>query len=757
MKPTLLFVNILLSFVLFSQQGSGGLPASFSFDFYPQYPIFTFQEPDLNLLRSQDSLTDGKGIAPWRFGFVNPCDLNVNNSGKWHDLPNGGKLWLLQVECENALTVNLTFQNSIIPEGNELFIYNANRDFILGKFTEKHLYMQALGSELIPGSEAIIEYYVAPENINHLGHIEISSVTHGYRTSDEYNRAFGSSGSCNMNVNCPDGAPFENQRNSVVMLVAGSNGFCTGSLINNTANDGKPYVLTARHCGTNPTTWTFRFNWQAANCNNPSSSPGFQSLSGAVLRAASTSNTFDMCLVEITGGLENETIPESYNPFFAGWDNSGVVPNSTFCIHHPSGDIKKIAFDDNAAATQQAMGSTVPESTWRVSWDRGTTTEPGSSGSALFDSNGRIIGQLWGGGASCTNLEAPDYYGRVSMSWNPPGSSSSQQLKHWLDPLGTDVLFINGYPNIVPPNLDARIQADLSFLILNCSNELKPVISIFNEGKDTITDLVIHFGYEPLEQQSFNWQGSLAFGKAVTIELPSTILEDGQYTFYANIASVNGETDDNFSNNEINSGFVVTAQGFEVDLLMQLDCWGGEITWRLLNQEGQQIFSGGPYTEQSNQLISDRWCLAESCFILEINDSFGDGFGGGFGCQTTGYLQVLEGENLLTEIPESQANFGNQRRLSFCLGNATNSLDHLGIGTANTHIFPNPTEGSLNLIFDVDGSKKITILSTQGAIVSQFDVHDTEASLNLSSLTFGVYFVEIRFGERIEIHKIIKQ
>ena len=47
--------------------------------------------------------------------------------------------------------------------------------------------------------------------------------------------------------------------------------------------------------------------------------------------------------------------------------------------------------------------------------DRNTTTEPGSSGS-LFDENHRIIGQLWGGGASCSNLNSPDYYGRVSNS-----------------------------------------------------------------------------------------------------------------------------------------------------------------------------------------------------------------------------------------------------------------------------------------------------------------------------------------------------
>src|SRR5690606_5514370 len=116
----------------------------------------------------------------------------------------------------------------------------------------------------------------------------------------------------------------------------------------------------------------------------------------------------DMCLVEITGGLVGGTVPASFNPYFSGWDNTGTIPTSTVCIHHPNGDIKKISFDDNPALISQGMGSSESNATWTVQWDRNTTTEPGSSGSPLFDQNHRIIGQLWGGGASCSALNSPD-------------------------------------------------------------------------------------------------------------------------------------------------------------------------------------------------------------------------------------------------------------------------------------------------------------------------------------------------------------
>jgi hypothetical protein len=158
--------------------------------------------------------------------------------------------------------VNLSLNDVKLPEGNELYVYNPDKDFILGKFTANHLYEGELGTELVPGQTAIVEYYIPAANRDLANGLTIYRVTHGYRTAAEYHeKAFGSSGSCNMNVNCADGAPWVDQRNSAVMLVSGGSGFCSGALINNTQNDGKPYVLTANHCYSSPTSWVFRFIW----------------------------------------------------------------------------------------------------------------------------------------------------------------------------------------------------------------------------------------------------------------------------------------------------------------------------------------------------------------------------------------------------------------------------------------------------------------------------------------------------------------
>ena len=93
------------------------------------------------------------------------------------ETPNGSKIWRVVLSCEEALTVNLTFTESFIPEGNELYVYNPEKDFILGSFNENHIYKCELGTELVPGNTVVVEYFIPSGN--DLGAINVSTVTHG--------------------------------------------------------------------------------------------------------------------------------------------------------------------------------------------------------------------------------------------------------------------------------------------------------------------------------------------------------------------------------------------------------------------------------------------------------------------------------------------------------------------------------------------------------------------------------------------------
>ena len=148
-------------------------------------------------------------------------------------------------------------------------------------------------------------------------------------------------------------------------------------------------------------------------------------------------------LLEITGNIN-----PSYDVYLAGWDCGTATPsNPTSCgaIHHPGGDNKKFSVPQtlrNGAIVYSNMSKY-----WVTTWAYATgTTEQGSSGSALFNKDKLIVGQLYAGSSSCVATseqghEGPsgeDFYGKLSNSWtNNNNSSNAKKLKPWLDPNNT--------------------------------------------------------------------------------------------------------------------------------------------------------------------------------------------------------------------------------------------------------------------------------------------------------------------------------
>jgi len=380
-------------------------------------------EVDAAALMAEDEARIAQGVkGPYRFGFNHATDISTANSGTWNILPNGDAVWRVAIECPSAFSINFEFNDYLVPEGGQVFVYNSEGE-TLGAFTaESNPGHTILGVTQLPGDRITIEY-VEPFAVRGEGFLRIGQVTHAYRDLFRSTKGFGTSGSCNNNVICPEGDPWRPQIRSVAMITVGGSGICTGQLINNCANNGTPYFLTANHCLGGNNSWVFRFNWNSPTCTPTQNAPTNQTVSGSTLRANNAAT--DVALLQL-----NSTPPASYNVFYSGWDKSGTAPTSSTCIHHPDGDIKKISFDTNPA-TQANFGGAA---CWRIAtWEDGTT-EPGSSGSGLWNQNGLLIGQLYGGQANCSN-NVNDYYGRFNNSY--------QYLQTWLGDCGNT---LQGYP-----------------------------------------------------------------------------------------------------------------------------------------------------------------------------------------------------------------------------------------------------------------------------------------------------------------------
>lgn len=115
-------------------------------------------------------------------------------------------------------------------------------------------------------------------------------------------------------------------------------------------------------------------------------------------------------------------------------------------IHHPSGDSKKISFFYNGSLPKTCWSECEPDGYdhWKIPrWDEGTT-EPGSSGSPLFDADKRIVGQLHGGAASCYMKDGYDAYGGLFASFQTP-PKIKDRLATYLDPESTGTKVMDGY------------------------------------------------------------------------------------------------------------------------------------------------------------------------------------------------------------------------------------------------------------------------------------------------------------------------
>jgi len=542
-----------------AQINIGGKPLSFSTEnIKKNIPLIFLKKQDNNKLIAEAEANDSKDL-PWQFGKNIDVNIDFKKQAVIDTLPNG-KLYRLSIKSEDAITLNLRFSRYIVPKKASLYIYNFEKSEIIGGFTDTNMQKNnVFATGLVRGDYIVLEYY-EPYNIEFEGELIIDRITHGFRGVSDFSKGFGNSGDCNMNVACPDADNWQNEVRSVCILVTGSSGFCTGTLINNTQEDGTPYILTADHCYHDPANLIFMFNWESETCDNPTLSPSHQDLSGAALIARNSAS--DFCLFEM-----NDEPPYDYEVYYAGWESDDNPATNSVCIHHPKGDIKKISFDDEPSVSDFYLANQgVQDSHWKVIWNRETTTEPGSSGSPLFNENHRIIGQLHGGYASCSYLDEPDWFGKFSYSWDYE-SEPEKRLKDWLDPINTGVSGFDGFdPNIPVADNDVQIlriiaPEDYYFGV----NNFSPSFKIRNRGNLPLTSFKISYILNDETPVSKQWTGNLNTGEIIDINFDEINLVSGKYNFQVYTEKPNGTEDEYKQNDTIRKEFFIYETIFEDD------------------------------------------------------------------------------------------------------------------------------------------------------------------------------------------------
>ena len=678
-------------------------------------------ELDLDRLRAEDAVTDLHKDIPWRYGVEHAVQWDAENQGAW-TIEQGHMVWRMAIDGVSSTCLAVRFSSFNVPKGGALYLYSPDGSQIIGALDHRNMKpWGGLSTDLIMGDELVIEYRQSL-TLNAAPTLVIDQVIQGYRPLSSWlsDRGPGDSGSCNINVNCPEGATWQTEKRSVALILAGG-GICTGALINNTANDGTPYFLTANHCLGNPQNWVYRFNFESANCNGING-PTNQSVSGGTLLVSSGQS--DFALLELS-----QTPPESFDVQYAGWDASGTTPINTVGIHHPSGDVKKICFDDDSPSQQNQGGAAV----WYINnWEQGVT-EGGSSGSPLFDQNHRIIGQLYGGFAACAgavNNGGADWYGRLATSWD-------LGLQSYLDPLNLGLEIWDGFPDGAAVfNNDAGVNiTGVPNEVLCGSQQVDIEVTLTNTGQNTLTSCMLEYSINngPILQQS--WAGSLAPFQSEVVTLPPFTAESGENSIEVNVITPNGVNDENGINNTSTATFAAS-QGptFTYNLELVLDGFGSETTWSL-RRLGQVLYEGGPYDDGTEgALVSAQFCLEEGCYQFRIEDEYDDGICCDYG---EGSWTLFDPNG---DVVGTGGQFTVAQNLQFC---ADESLGLTTLDVVPLSAYPVPANDFITISWPAHQGQA-RVMDNLGRTVKNTAVVSQESHWDTSTWSEGTYVIDWR-------------
>lgn len=399
-------------------------------------------------------------------------------------LPNNN----IQVSAENAESINLYFEKFRLVPGSKLSIFDQNHKFVFEYTEQSNSDGGAFAIPPVKGEKIVLEYSGDPFH----SEIVISQVGYFFKKNEDVQN----SGFCQVDINCSEGNQWQDEKKGIVRLLlkkSSTTVYCSGSLMNNTAQDCRPYILSADHCIAGVSESGLEqsialINYENKNCNADVSQSDV-ALTGLKKRASSNfSGGSDFLLLEL-----NEDIPSEYEVYYNGWEMVEDTFNSGVSIHHPKGDVKKISTYSTMLVTPN-VDDLLNSAYWEVIWQETNNghgvTETGSSGAPIFNQRHLVVGYLSVGLSFCTKPNEPDYYGKLSYAWEE-SPDSSKRLDVWLDPINTNQTTLMGsyYPcnDSIPKSEREFIQNDFQVRF----SEHKLHVTMFqNHAKQMVIELI---------------------------------------------------------------------------------------------------------------------------------------------------------------------------------------------------------------------------------------------------------------------------
>lgn len=316
--------------------------------------------------------------------------------------------------------------------------------------------------------------------------------------------------------------------------------------------------------------------------------------------------------------------------------------------------------------------------------------------------------------------------------------------------------------DIIQPNDDPRFER-----VNPICPKYPPVIVIRNNGKLPLTSLVIHYGVDGHEDQTYQWTGNLKFLEKTEVTLPSMILDVGTHTFSASCAG--GLTGDEYSNNDRATSHygVDSSYSGKIAIAVKTDKFpdvlniSNNIRYELKNGNGDIIFEKKELDDATQ--YRDTLVLPNGCYSFTIYDD-GEHVGlypWAYKIQNqpapiNGSYSLRDDKNkyiINRTAGSSGSNFGAFETTTFFVGTPSEvsekSLQTMFDFTVN----PNPARDKVTINLSnakvFSGTMKLSVYSILGEVIQTREIRPADHNeINLAGCSPGSYIVTIQYGEQ---------
>ncbi len=418
-------------------------------------------------------LIDKAAHSPEQFAVNIPYAASSVSEGAWSRI-GSTSTWEYSVRIPSAISMSFHASSALLPPGAVLTVSAANGTI---QYVARDVSPSGLWGRPMPGDTLNFKLVVDSAEASRV-RLQIDSLQAGYRglgggvTDNRHYQAlakpFATATGCTVNYSCQATSATAGPGHASVAVVVANLYQCSGTLLNDTRDDGVPYVLTARHCesgmlggGYPDAAATVTIYWDAVSACGATLGSIYDTGTIAQTGATTVLEQQDIWLIRL------DSPPAANDAYYAGWDATGTPIDGGYTIHYALGGDQQYVAWNGTDVLEQVPGTTLSapyDSTfWGVVNDLGNLGA-GASGAALFSPSGQVVGSaslanLPGGAntqgvcpvsppATPSPVTATALFNSLSGVWNssadPSSSTGSTTLRSLLDPGDTGLLTSSG-------------------------------------------------------------------------------------------------------------------------------------------------------------------------------------------------------------------------------------------------------------------------------------------------------------------------